>query len=49
MRDSWEIKDLAHLRKYYQNKLIIAYLNINFLINKFELIDEQTKGMYTFC
>ena len=44
MRDSDEVEDLAHFRKYNQNKLDVAHLNINFLRNKFELLTEKTKG-----
>ena len=44
MRDFGEAKDLAYFRKYKQNKLIIAHLNINSLRKKFELLTEKTKG-----
>ena len=38
MGDSGEVKDLVHFRKYDQNKLVIAYLNINSLEKKIELL-----------
>ena len=44
MKDSGEVKDLAHFRKCNQNKLVIAHININSLRNKFELLTEKTKG-----
>ena len=44
MRDSDEVEDLAHFRKYNQNKLDVAHLNINSLRNKSELLTEKTKG-----
>ena len=44
MRDSGEVRDLTHFRKYNQNKLVYAHLNINSLRNKFELLTEKTKG-----
>ena len=43
MRDSREVKDLAHFRKYNQN-IIIPHLNINSLRSKNELLIEQRKG-----
>ena len=44
MRDSGEGKNLAPFRKFNQNKLVIAHININSLRNKFELLTEKTKG-----
>ena len=44
MRDSGEVKDLAQFRKYNQNKLGIAHLNINSFRNKARLLIEKTKG-----
>ena len=44
MKDSGEVKDLAHFRKCNQNKLVIAHININSLRNKFELLTEKIKG-----
>ena len=41
MTDSVEVKDLAHFRKYNQNKLVIALSNINSLRNKFKLRIKQ--------
>ena len=38
MRDSGEVKDLVHFRKYDQNKLVFAYLNMNSLEKKIELL-----------
>ena len=38
MRDSSEVKDLAHIRKNNQNKFAIAHWNIISLGNKFELL-----------
>ena len=43
MTDSVEVKDLAHFRKYNQNKLVIALSNINSLRNKFKLRIKQKK------
>ena len=43
MRDSREVKNLAHFRKYNQNN-IIPHLNINSLRSKNELLIEQRKG-----
>ena len=43
MRDSSEGTGLAHFRKYNQNKLVIVYINMNTLGNKFELNTENTK------
>ena len=37
MRDSGQVS-------YNQSKLVIAHLNINSLENKFELLNEKTKG-----
>ena len=42
MRESREVKDLAHFRKYNQNN--IPHLNINSLRSKNELLIEQRKG-----
>ena len=44
IRDSGEVKGLAHFKKYSQNKLVIVHLNISSLRNKFELLTEKTKG-----
>ena len=44
MRDSGEGKDLPHFRKYNQNKLVIAHININSFKNKFELLTVKTNG-----
>ena len=44
MRDSGESKNLAPFRKFNQNKLVIAHININSHRNKFELLSEKTKG-----
>ena len=44
MKDSGEVKDLAHFRKCNQNKLVIAHININSLRNKFELLTEKING-----
>ena len=44
MRDSGEVKDLAQFRKYNQNKLGIAHLNINSFRNKARWLIERTKG-----
>ena len=44
MRDSGEVKDSAHFRKYDRNKLVIAHLNINSLTNKVELLTEKAKA-----
>ena len=44
MRDSREVKDLPHFRKYNQNNIIIPHLNINSLRSKNELLIEQRKG-----
>ena len=38
MGDSGEVKDLVHFRKYGQNKLVFAYLNMNSLEKKIELL-----------
>ena len=38
MGDSGEVKDLVHFRKYDQNKLVFAYLNMNSLEKKIELL-----------
>ena len=44
LRHSGEVKNLAHFRKYNQNKLVITlHLNISSLRNKFELLTEKTK------
>ena len=37
MRDSGDVKNLVHFRKYSQNKLVIAHLNINSLRNETEV------------
>ena len=42
MRNSGEVKDLTHFRKYNQNKLVIGHLNINSFLRK-------QKEMLTFC
>ena len=38
MRDSGECKDLAHLRKFNQNKLVVAHIKINSLRKKFDVL-----------
>ena len=38
MRDSGECKDLAHLRKFNQNKLVVAHIKINSLRKKFDFL-----------
>ena len=43
VRDSDGLKDLTHFRECNQNKLIIADLNISFLLNKLESLTEKTK------
>ena len=44
IKDSGEVKDLAHFRKCNQKKIVIAHININSLRNKFELLTEKIKG-----
>ena len=44
MRHSGEVKNSAHFRKEVRSKWVIAYLNINSIRKKFELLPEKTKG-----